>query len=258
MKRPWLVGWLLGFTSVVAVGAVVWAFVLVRQQGNLREENAALLAKLGAGSGSEAEVTSLRAEVQRLRGELQAARTTPVAPVEAVPATNATSDRTPRPPRRSAREEERPETLIAKGLTLAQKEAYAEAESAIARAVVLAPRDPVPLFHLSYLALNDSDWAQALSFLRMAVQLDDSWLSKAPNPVLLFGGREKYIQFLSDLEDFVGRNPADAGAKALLAFHLYIIRTAAHARGMAMEALAIDPEQAEAKALVQQLDKAGE
>ncbi|MHC4607030.1 MAG: tetratricopeptide repeat protein [Planctomycetota bacterium] len=157
------------------------------------------------------------------------------------------------PPARS----EEASVLLERGLAASVEGRYEEAAGFIARAALLDPRRPEAYFYLSYLAAARGDWARALHYLRRAMRADPRWLERAPDPLKLFGGPEAYAKNVARLEARVRNRPNDAAAKALLAFHYYFAESGARAKAMAVEALSADPDQKEAGALLEKLEKAG-
>ena len=251
-----ITGGVLFLTACVAAVAIVQLVgvseerdALIRQRNQLREE---VLSNELAITDQE----SVQEEIQDLRDEVDALSGRPRVVYQDRPRTRREKTY------RRKKEEKRPsflETLKLKkkGFSIIRKGSYFPAVSLFEQWARGAPYDPMPIFYLSYLAMTSDNWGRSLYHLGRLIGLDEDWLRKAPDPGRFFGSAKEYRKFLVRLETHIAGNPGDAEAKALLAFHLYFTEDGTHAKAMATEALALDPEQPEAKALVGQLEQAG-
>ncbi len=222
---------------------------LMRERNQLREE--ALSSELAI-----TDQESLQEEIQDLRDEVEALSESPRVVYRDRPLTRREKSywKKEEEKRRSLRETLK---LKKKGFSIVRKGSYLPAVSLFKQWAWRVPYDPMPIYYLSYLALASDNWGRSLYHLGRLIGFDEDWLQKAPDPGRFFRSAKEYRKFLERLETHIAGNPGDAEAKALLAFHLYFTEDGTHAKAMATEALALDPEQPEAKALVGQLEKAG-
>lgn len=138
---------------------------------------------------------------------------------------------------------------MAAGLREFRAGRYAAAEANFFRAI------PDSFVHLAVADFVRADYPGAIGFIAAARAHDPAWFRRLNPRTLFVGSPEEFEKHLRALEEAVRRDPLDAAAKTLLAFLYYHEKGAGYAKALLIEALAADPDHAEAKAFLEGLDK---